>query len=232
MDSVRDNGDLIGRGVYTVPDAARLAGVNPTRIRRWLTGNSRIYNGEVINDPPLWAPVLADIGGSLHLTFRDLIELRFVDLFRQQKISLPYLRKVVHAAQNLVGDSHPFSTSRFKTDGKKLYLELLHQTKEPELIEVLNGQHTFHSIISVGLKDIEFDAGVAARWFPLSGRGEVVVDPQRAFGQPILNQSGVPTSTLRLLADGGRTIKDISVDFELSEKSVRAALAFEGQLAA
>jgi uncharacterized protein (DUF433 family) len=232
MDSVRDNGDLLGRGVYTVPDAARLAGVNQTRIRRWLTGNARLYKGEIINDPPLWSPVLADIGGSLHLTFRDLIELRFVDLFRQQKISMPYLRKVVHAAQSLVGDSHPFSTSRFKTDGKKLYMELVHRTKEPELIEVLNGQHAFHSIISVGLKDIEFEAGVASRWFPVAGKGEVVVDPQRAFGQPILNLSGVPTDTIRMLAGAGRTPKEISADFELAEKSVKAALAFESQLAA
>lgn len=232
MDSIRDNGDLLGRGVYTVPDAARLAGVNQTRIRRWLTGNARVYKGEVINDPPLWSPVLNDIGGSLHLTFRDLIELRFVDLFRQQKISMPYLRKVVHAAQTLVGDSHPFSTSRFKTDGKNLYMELVYRTKEPELIEVLSGQHAFHSIISVGLKDIEFHGGVASRWFPLAGKGEVVVDPQRAFGQPILDESGVPTGTIRLLADAGRTAKEISADFELPEKSVKAALAFESQLAA
>lgn len=232
MDSIRDNGGLLGRGVYTVPEAARLAGVRPARIRRWLVGNTRVYSGEVVNDPPLWTPVLADIDGSLHLTFRDLIELRFVDLFRQQKISLPYLRKVVQSAQKLIGDSHPFSTSRFKADGKKLYLELLHGTKEPELIEVLNGQHAFHSIISVGLKDLEFSDGVASRWFPIAGRGEVVVDPQRAFGQPILERSGVPTGTIRLLAEAGRTSKEISQDFELAEKSVRAALAFETQLAA
>jgi uncharacterized protein (DUF433 family) len=232
MDSLRDNGDLLGRGVYTVPDAARLVGVNQGRIRRWLAGNTRSYKGEIINDPPLWNPVLGDIDGSLHLTFRDLIELRFVDLFRQQKISMPYLRKVVHAAQSLIGDTHPFSTSRFKTDGKRLYVELVHRTKEPELIEVLNGQHAFHSIISVGLKDIEFDAGVASRWFPIAGRGDVVVDPQRSFGQPVLSQSGVPTSTIRLLAEAGRTPKEISIDFEVAEKSVKAALAFESKLAA
>jgi uncharacterized protein (DUF433 family) len=232
MDIARDNGDLIGRGVYTVPDAARLAGVQQARIRRWLTGNTRSYKGEVVTDPPLWSPILADIDGSLHLTFRDLIELRFVDLFRQQKISMPYLRKVVQSAQKLVGDSHPFSTSRFKTDGKRLYLELLHETAEPELVEVLNGQHAFHSIISVGLRDLEFSHGVATRWFPAAGRGEVVVDPQRAFGQPILEESGVPTATLKMLAAAGRTSKDISQDFEVSEKSVKAALAFENKLAA
>lgn len=232
MDGVRSNGDLIGRGVYTVPDAARLAGVPTSRIRRWLAGNARVYNGETVNDPPLWTPVLADIDGALHLTFRDLIELRFVDKFRQHKISLPYLRKVVQAAQKLIGDTHPFSTSRFKTDGKRLYLELLHETKEPELIEVLDGQHAFHSIISMGLKDIEFSDGIAARWFPEPGRREVVVDPQRAFGQPVLDLSGVPTATIRLLSEAGRTSKEISQDFELSERSVRAALAFEAQLAA
>lgn len=223
---------IIGYGAYTVPDAQRLVAVPAARVHRWLQGRTRRYHNENVIDAPLWESKLPLIDGVLHLSFRDLIELRMVDRFRQQKISMPYLRKVVSAAQKLVGDSHPFSTSRFKTDGRKLYLEIISSTAEPELIEVLSGQHAFHSIISEGLKDIHFEDGVAAFWMPESGKGEVVIDPRRSFGQPVLTRSGVPTSTIKLLEQSGRSVRAISVDFEIDEKSVKAALGFENKLAA
>ena len=155
MDAAANSVEILGKGAYTVSDAKRLSGVSDSKIRRWLTGRSRVHKGTYVYDPPLWKPTLPPIDDGLYLSFRDLIELRMVDRFRQQDVSMPYLRKVVVAAQELVGDDHPFSTSHFKTDGRKLYLEMLTNTHEPRLIEVLSGQHAFHSIISVGLRDVE-----------------------------------------------------------------------------
>lgn len=232
MDTIANSVDIIGKGAYSVADASRLSGVADAKIRRWLGGRSRIYHGERVYDQPLWTPALPQFDDALYLSFRDLIELRMVDRFRQQHISMPYLRKVVAAAQELIGDSHPFSTSRFKTDRRRLYLEMLSKTDEPKLIEVLSGQHTFHSIISVGLKDIAFENGVASTWHPESGKGEVVIDPRRSFGKPILVRYGVPTSTINHLVRNGRTQREVARDFEIDGRAVKAALAFEGQLAA
>lgn len=232
MDSSATSGSLLGIGVYTVSEAARLSAVPPTRIRRWLTGRSRVYQGQNVFDPPLWRSAVDLADGSLHLSFRDLIELRMVDRFRAHRLSMPYLRKVVSAAQMLIGDTHPFSTSYFKTDGRRLYLEVIRKTKEPELIEVLSGQHAFHSIISVGLKDVEFSGGIASLWTPESGRGDVVVDPERSFGQPVLAVSGVPTSTISMLSEAGLSVRDISRNFEITQREVRSALSFEERLAA
>lgn len=232
MDMRSNSKQLLGVGIYTVPQASRLSDVPAARIRRWLKGQVRTYQGKQVFDAPLWHSLLDDIDGTLHLTFRDMIELRMVDRFRAQKLSMTYLRKVVAAAQQLLGDSHPFSTSRFKTDGKKLYLEVLKRTEEPELVEVLSGQIAFHSIIGVGLKDVEFEDGVAALWRPAAGRGDVVVDPERSFGQPVLAHFGVPTSVIKLNFDAGRSPREISRDFEISERAVNSALAFEESIAA
>jgi len=232
MDQRRDNVTFLGVGTYTVAEARRLAEIPGSRISRWLRGGSRRYAGERVFDPPLWIPELPDIDGAMHLTFRDLIELRMVDRFRRQGLSLPYVRKVVRIAQALVEDTHPFTSNAFKTDGRKLYLEVVSGTDEPKLIEVLEGQHAFHSIIAVGLRDIVFENGAAIKWLPQSGRGDVVIDPTRSFGQPILNASGVPTSILKLQIDAGRTAREVSRDFEIDERAVRSALAFETKLAA
>ncbi|MET0437453.1 MAG: hypothetical protein ABW043_08165, partial [Devosia sp.] len=116
---------IIGTGIYTVADASNLSGVPSSRITRWLLGRRREYRGEIVHDDALWTSQLPLFEGGLYLGFRDLIELRMVDAFRRQKISLPYLRKVVQAAREITGDAHPFSTSMFKTDGRRLYFEVI-----------------------------------------------------------------------------------------------------------
>lgn len=223
---------LVGTGLYAPGDASRLTTVPTARIRRWLSGRKRQYKGEAVFDEPLWDSQIPEIDGSLFLGFRDLIELRLVDGFRKQKLSMPYLRKVVESAQKLIGDTHPFSTAKFKTDGERLYFEILETTREPQLIEVLSGQHAFHSIVSKGLQDIEFEAGVAALWRPGEGNGEVVVDPARSFGQPILDRYGTSTAAIYLAYDAGRSVREIADAFEMDEKAVKSAIRFEMSLAA
>ncbi|WP_375450811.1 DUF433 domain-containing protein [uncultured Devosia sp.] len=223
---------IIGTGTYTVAEARKLSGVPTTRINRWLRGRARHHHDKIVHDEPLWAAQLPSFEGRLYLGFRDLIELRMVEAFRRQKISLPYLRKVVQAARDIIGDTHPFSTSAFKTDGRRLYFEVISKTDEPRLIEVLSGQHVFHSIVSVGLKDVWFADGVASLWLPEAGNGEVVIDPARSFGAPVLRRYGVPTITIFEAVLGGRSVTQVSADFEIDQKSVRAAMAFESKIAA
>jgi uncharacterized protein (DUF433 family) len=220
------------KGAYTAPEAARLTSVPTSRIHRWLEGRTRTYKGGAVFDPPLWQSELAALDGNLHLSFRDLVELRVVDRFRASHLSMPYLRKVVTAAREILDDTHPFSNARLKSDGRRLYIEIVSATNEPALIEVLSGQHAFHFIITEGLKDIEFEYGVASHWRPPQGKGQVVVDPRRAMGQPILETSGLATSVVKLHSDNGRSIRQISRDFEIDERAVRGALAFEMSLAA
>lgn len=232
MDQRRDIDGLIGKGLYSAPDAARLTAVPAGRIDHWLRGRSRSYRGEQVFDEPLWVPDVPDVDGQLFLSFRDLIEVRIVDRFRAHGLSLPYIRKVVEAARLIVGERYPFSSGSFKTDGRRLYQEVVSRTDEPRLIEVVGGQHAFHSIISIGLKDVEFEDGVLALWRPEAGREDVVLDPRRSFGQPILVESGTSTSIIKLAFERGRGPRETSRDFEISERAVRSALAFEAKLAA
>lgn len=221
-----------GKGAYTASEAARLTRVPLSRIHRWLEGRLRTYQGGQVFDAPLWHPEFAPVEGKLHLSFRDLVELRVVDRFRASRLSMPYLRKVVEAAREILDDTHPFSNARLKSDGRRLYVEIVSATREPSLIEVLSGQHAFHSIISEGLKDIEFEGSFASHWRPAQGKGQVVVDPRRSMGQPILDAYGLPTAVVSLHAANGRSVRQISRDFEVPERAVRGALSFETSLAA
>src|SRR5690348_1230939 len=104
---------LIGVGVYSAPQAARLIHSRPNEIRRWLGG----YHGH----SPLWEPQLPRTAdGELRLGFLDLMELRFVRAFRKHGVSLQHIRQVLAKARDLIRSEHPLSTRRFKTDGKDI----------------------------------------------------------------------------------------------------------------
>src|SRR5436305_6279153 len=107
---------LLGLGVYSVPEAARLTGVSSRRIRRWLQGYSYSAGGAPHTSPPLWRRQIAS-QESLILSFRDLLEVRFVDAFRRHGVGWKAIRVAAECAAEIVQDSYPFSTRRFKTDG-------------------------------------------------------------------------------------------------------------------
>ena len=64
---------------------------------------------------------------TLELGFRDLIELRFVAAFIAEGLALQTIRACLSTARELVDCDHPFSTRRFKTDGKRIFLETVHR---------------------------------------------------------------------------------------------------------
>ena len=116
--------ELLDIGLYSVPEAARLTGVSPGRIRRWLRGyRFRTPSGEARVSPPVWERDLADFD-ALVLTFRDLIEIRYVDAFIEQGVSWATLRRSTAKAKELTGNTHPFSSRKFKSDGRLLFMNI------------------------------------------------------------------------------------------------------------
>jgi len=223
---------LLGVGLYTAADARTLTGVPLARIRRWLRGYAHGTGEDKTWTPPLWRPQLPELGGTLHIGFRDLIELRTVDAFRRAGLSLQQLRRAYEAAQQIVGEERPFSSARFRTDGKKLYLQVVRVSGEPDLIDLLTRQHNFNTVVEPTLKHLEYNEMEAVRWWPAAGRGLVVIDPKRAFGRPIVASTGVSTDAVADAYSLEQSYSRVAADFGMSEKEVRAAVGFERALAA
>lgn len=229
---MRTNVDLIGIGLYTAAEAARLVRVAPQRLRRWMTGYHYSAGGQPQWMAPLWTPQIPRIDAELALGFRDLTELRFIVGFRKAGLALQTIRASLRAAQVMIGEDRPFSTHRFATDGQRIFLEIADQTKEPQLIDLAKGQYAFKQMIEPSFKDLEFEHGVAARWWPLPGRRSIVIDPQRSFGQPIAADSGVPTAALAAAVEAEGSVKAAARAYEVPPSVVRDAIEFEAHLAA
>jgi uncharacterized protein (DUF433 family) len=237
--------DVLGRGVYSGADALRLINfrrqsdvphrsVSRQTVVRWLRGyDYEDGSGARRHSDPLWRPDYANDDDVIELSFRDLIELRFVRAFRDVGLGLTTIRACFKRAVEEVHDERPFSTQRFRTDGKTIFLEITHDVREGELIDLRHRQGVFHRVVAPSLRDLEFDADVVARWFPLGiTRRSIVVDPARAFGRPIVARGSVPAE---IISDAVRiegSAEKVARLYDVSLPAVREAVAFQHQLAA
>ena len=223
---------LIGVGLYTVAEAARLTRVPPARIRRWIRGYRYKYaaDREARYSPPVFPSEIVPIEGARSLSFLDLQEIRFVDAFRRRGVSWKTLRLAHERGQALVHNSHPFATGMFWTDGRAILLELA--KGDVALLDIIRGQLAFKRIIEPYLSQLDFEHDQAIRWWPMGKHRRVVIDPKRNFGQPIVSKEGVPTAVLAKAYRVERSVVKVTRWFKVEEKSVRDAVAFERRLAA
>lgn len=232
---IDSNNSLIGVGLYSVPEAAALTGISTTNIRRWLFGYSSKHDGKTIEHPPLWQTQIHE-DDHQGLGFHDLLELRFVDAFKKYGVSLQAIRAAAKYAKSAFESDHPFTCKQFRTDGRSIFAEVLDQAHDgdtPRLLDLVRRQYVFRRVISPSLyKGIDYDnLGEATRWRP-NGSKYIALDPDRSFGKPIDIDSGVPTSVLYQAYLAEEDKRFVSKIYEVSLKSVEAAVEFEQRIAA
>jgi uncharacterized protein (DUF433 family) len=228
----RINQTLFNTGIYAVPDAARLSGVSTWRIRRWLRGSKFRTKKKEYHSRPLWNGQLQPIGGSLALGFLDLIEIRFVDAFLRAGVSWTMLRKAHERGVEMFQNSHPFCSHAFATDGRQIFVELVRQSGEPALLEIVNSQQVFAQLTRPFLKELEFAQDTVLRWRPATTNGLVVLDPTRNFGRPIVTDHGVPTEILAASVRACGSVEEVSRWYEVPKAEIEDAVEFEMKLAA
>jgi len=228
-----DGHKLLGSGIYTVSEASRLSGVSVGRIRRWLKGYRYKSRKKRYASPPVWHGDLDPIDSSLALSFLDLIEVKFVDAFVKKGVSWGIVRRARQRAQEVFKDTHPFCSNRFATDGHAIFVELHEATGEASLVDIARDQKVFGQIVKPFFKELEFsEDNVLLRWRPLGPDHQVVLDPKRSFGQPIVDNEGVPTHILSQAMKATGLIAEVIRWFEVKEDAVHDAVEFEQKLAA
>lgn len=149
---------LLGIGLYTSLEASKLTKVPAQTISRWLGGYSYPNDrGVPQNVAPLWEPDLArGYNDQIQLSFRDLMEVRFVKAFRDSGLSLQNIRLCFSKAQEIINADRPFSTAQFHTDGKTIFLEkIVPELQNSETVDLKNFQSVFKTFISPTFKDID-----------------------------------------------------------------------------
>jgi hypothetical protein len=222
---------LIGVGLYTPAEAGRLLRIPAAKLSRWLRGHQ-------IKDksyPALWKPLVTLGDERIFLGFRDLMEARVAHAFIQAGVSSIRVRAAIEVAKEIIGQDRPLSTNRFRTDGREIFLHIIEEGEDGEksehLLNLFRRQFEFKSIIDPILQTVDFgDDGVPTVWWPAGRRINVLVDPERSFGQPIDGVSSVPTSILAAAAKHEGGVAGAARAYAVPEGSIRRAIEFEASM--
>jgi uncharacterized protein (DUF433 family) len=208
--------------------------MNPQKMRRWIKGYTYQKNMECRSYNPLFKIEYEYGPKNVVISFLDLMELLFIDNFVQYGISIQKIRKAAIIASDLLRTSHPFAIRKMFTDGKSIFAEIAEKEDDPSLLDLLNRQFQLGKIIEPFLyKCIDFDNGdYAQKWWPVGKKGNIVLDPARNMGQPILNKYNVKTELIYELYKTNHSISEISDWYELDKNAIKAAISYEEGLVA
>lgn len=220
---------------YTLPEAAHLAGVPEPTLRSWVSGRSYpTHGGGKYFTPLIERP---DANSSL-LSFVNIIESHVLAAIRRfHGVPLSNIRPALDFVRQHYRTPHPLAERIFETDGVDLFVR--------QFDFVINasrgGQIAIRDFIEAHLARIEHDSkGQAVKLFPFVRRRDdldpsamkdepkiVVINPRIAFGRPVLNGSGTPTSTIADRFQAGESISSIAKDYDRAEAEIEEALRYE-----
>ena len=213
---------IFGEGIYRPREAARLIGSTPQDVLRWTRGSGP--------NKPIWTAYYQFLDDTTEISFLDLIELRAVRALRLGGISVQAIRYAIRLAKEKFGIERPLSAVQFKTDGPEILMDAAEQ--DGELVSLARkhpGQKVFRRIVDQSVSGLEYDDSRLARWRPDIAM-HVVIDPQRAFGTPIIDEFGVSTKVLYNEWDCNRNYSYVGRLYDIPEHMVRDAVKFEDRL--
>src|SRR6266851_1854317 len=106
----------LGVGLYSLPEAARLARMPVSTLRRWAGDYRSPANGRPSAPMPLVRREDPDLIAQGLLTFSELIALLLIRRLRQAGVPLTAIRAMAQQAAVALQTSHPLATRRFYSD--------------------------------------------------------------------------------------------------------------------
>jgi len=220
-------------GSYSLLDAARIAKAKPRSLRRWVNGYDYSYRKQKFHSPGLLQSEIPDVDGEEFLTFQQLIEMVFIRLFHECGVSIPVIRAVAHTAAMRYETRHPFAIQKLQTDGKTIFADGLQvedaegMTREKITEDLHRGQMVIRDFAQPYFLSIDYENMEAARYWPRGKKCGIVIDPQRSFGSPIDDVTGVPTHVLYEMYRAGEVTDAIAEWYQVEKEFVIAAVEYE-----
>lgn len=219
--------DPWSRGVYLVPDAARILRVPLSVLRSWISGRL----DEDRRHFPAGEIATTGHGANRLFGFHALIELFTVAQLRKRGVPMAVVRQARAELMDRFQTPHPFALEGLMTSGRTLVKSL----NDEILLELgSRGQTAFTKVLEPFCTSLDFDkaSSLASRYFPLGKQHPVVVDPRRAFGRPAIDGTNLTTEAIVSLLRGGEAVENVAESFHIPVDAVLATKAFEQQKAA
>lgn len=207
--TLRDNDPRLARAIFTLRETGGYLGVPKSTIHEW---------ARPAGDRAPLITVFPRQGRDATVPFLGFAEAYVLAAFRRAGVPLQRIRPAVEVLSSEIGLDHALASRRLYTDGAEVLFDFASERSDEDLLELVvlrTGQKQFSETVRDYLQRITYaDDGWASQvQLPSYGRAHVIVDPQVAFGLPLVTDGGARVEDLvdRFLA--GDTIADIADDF-------------------
>ena len=214
---------LLDRAIYSYADVDRLVGVRAGTARRWLEGYSRRGH--------FYDPVLRpEADGSDAVTWGEMVEARLLAEFRDRDVPMHRMRPAIVELRKEFGP-YPLAHARpfLDVEGRELVRRVQDSVgleRGLQLVVIRNGQLILTVQAERFSSAVEYDdRGAASLLRPQPATPDVVMDPQRTFGQPAIR--GVRTDVLAEGYRAGTPREDLADLYDLSPLQIDEALRYE-----
>jgi uncharacterized protein (DUF433 family) len=222
----KPNLDLRDQPAYGLAEASRYLKLPSATLRSWLIGRQYPKADGVGH----WQPVIQPSQKEpLLLSFWNLIEAHVLRSLRSEHgVSIMALRQALKYAERTENIDRLLLRKDLRTNAGKLFLE-----KYGELIDLsASGQLAMRKIFEEHLKRVDWDNWrFPVRLYPfVSGEGDrkpIAIDPNIAFGRPVVLRTGVSTGAIVERFDAGESLTDLAEDYSLSEAEIEEAILYE-----
>lgn len=223
--------------LYTVAEAARFLGVPTSTFATWAKGYVRRPAGR----PPVRGErILTSVDAPRNfatIPFVGLAEGMVLAAFRRGGVSLQHIRKAVSILDREIGIDHALASRRLYTDGAVIlfdHADAKHDDELAGLTEVVSRQRVFAPVVREYLQRIGYgkDGWAEQLVSPTTRERIVVVDPKRAFGQPIFVHGAAPVESVVSRWKAGEPLADVARDFGVPPVDVEDYLRAAVPLAA
>ena len=223
--------------LYTLAEAARILEVPSSTLSTWAKGYLRRFPGRpAVTAEPVITWLEPRSTGAPSIPFVGLAEAYVVAAVRRSGVPMQRIRPALDELKRQIGIDHALASRRLYTDGAELLFDYALRIADAdtaplvsELVVVRHGQRVFAEAIDRYLVNIEYgpDQYASRIRLPNYARAEVLADPLRSFGHPILARGGARASDILERFWAGESLTGLSDEFgappEQIEDLVRVA---------
>lgn len=209
--------------MYAEADAARLLRVSASTLHYWLEGGER--RGRTYQ--PIIRPEAR--GGHADVTWAEFVEAGLLRAYRRDaQIPMRELRRFIELLRDSFGVPYPLADRRPYATGRALVLDVQREaglSGDWWIVSEVSGQLALLPAAADFLRCVVWDDDAATGWRVAGEDSPVRVDPSVRFGRPSV--AGIRTEVIWEHYEAGEGEGEIAQSFDLTEDSVRYALAYE-----